>query len=173
MSGRESIVATNRIPPPGAMASQLIGVWTLVSYTDEQKGRQHTHPFGPKPEGFLIYTADGFVSAQLMKPGRSAFRSRDWHNGTLEEYVECGSGYIAYCGTYEVDEENETVTHIPSVALLPNLIHGEQLRTIKLNGDRLTLRATSVAVDDGVLVTSRLEWQRAGRHAINALRTKR
>src|SRR5438445_6346553 len=127
MSGREPIVATNRaIPPPGAMASQLIGVWTLVSYTDEQEGRQDTHPFGPKPEGFLIYTADGFVSAQLMKPGRSAFRSRDWHHGTPEEYVESGSGYIAYCGTYEVDEANETVTHLPSVALLPNLIHGSQ-----------------------------------------------
>ena len=133
-------------PPPLATpglghstyASQLAGVWTLVSYTDEQPDCEDAHPFGSQPQGFLIYTADGFVSAQLMKPGRSAFRSADWwHKGTPEEYQEAGSGYIAYCGTYEVDEENATVTHIPSVALLPNLILGRQCRSIELHGDGL------------------------------------
>jgi hypothetical protein len=147
------------------ISTRLIGVWTLVSYTEEKKDCKDTNPLGLEPVGFLIYTPDGFVSAQLMKPGRSAFQSHDWHKGTPEEYVDSGSGYIAYCGTYEVDEVNRTVTHIPSVALLPNLIHGRQLRTVELNGDRLTLRTASVAVADGALVTSRLEWQRAGRLA--------
>jgi hypothetical protein len=147
------------------ICSRLIGVWTLMAYTEEKEGCKDANPLGPKPMGFLIYTPDGFVSAQLMKPGRSAFQSRDWHQGTPEEYMESGSGYIAYCGTYEVDEASETVTHIPSVALLPNLINGRQLRAIEMKGDRLTLRTASVAVADGVLVTSRLEWQRAGRLA--------
>ncbi len=121
------------------ISSRLIGVWTLLSYAEVKKGCQDTQTLGLKPEGFLIYTRDGFVSAQLMKPGRSAFQSRDWHHGTAEEYVESGSGYIAYCGTYQVDEACRTVTHIPSVALLPNLIHGRQLRAIEFSGDRLTL----------------------------------
>jgi N-ethylmaleimide reductase len=64
------------------LASQLIGVWALVSYTDEQPNREDTYPFGPQPQGFLIYTADGFVSAQLMKPDRPAFQSPDWDHGT-------------------------------------------------------------------------------------------
>ena len=149
-------------PTVERISSLLVGVWTLLTYTEEKEGCEDTHPFGPKPVGFLIYTPDGFVSAQLMKPGRSAFQSRDWHQGTPEEYVESGSGYIAYCGTYEVDETNETVTHIPSVALLPNLIHGRQLRALTLNGDRLTLRTSSAGVD-GVLVTSHLEWERIAR----------
>jgi hypothetical protein len=143
-----------------SIASQLIGVWTLLSYTEEKKGFKDTTPLGPDPVGFLIYTSDGFVSAQLMKPGRAAFQSRDWFQGTPEEYVESGSGYIAYCGRYEVDEVNETVAHIPSVALLPNLIHGRQLRAIQLHGDRLTLRTAGVADADGALVSSHLEWQR-------------
>jgi hypothetical protein len=151
------------LPTFDRIASRLIGVWILVSYTEEKKGREDSHPLGPEPAGFLIYTPDGFVSAQLMKPGRSAFHSRDWNRGTPEEYEESGSGYIAYCGTYEVDEANRTVTHIPSVALLPNLIHGRQLRAINLNGDRLTLRASSSADADGAPVTSQLEWQRVGR----------
>jgi hypothetical protein len=156
----------NPVPPNGTVeriSTRLIGVWTLVAYTEEKIGSKDTTPLGPEPVGFLIYTPDGFVSAQLMKPGRSKFQSRDWHQGMPEEYIESGSGYIAYCGTYEVDEVNRTVTHTPSVALLPNLIDGKQLRAIELNGDRLTLRATSVGAADGEVVTSHLEWQRADR----------
>lgn len=144
------------------ISSRLIGVWTLLSYAEVKEGCQDIYPLGLIPKGFLIYSRDGFVSAQLMKPGRSAFQSRDWLHGTPEEYVESGSGYIAYCGTYEVDEANRTVTHIPSVALLPNLIDGRQVRAFELNGDRLTLRTASVTDADGVLVSSHLEWQRAG-----------
>lgn len=142
-----------------SLASQLVGVWTLAGYTDEQPGEEYTHPFGPQPQGFLIYTPDGFVSAQLMKPGRSAFQSGDWHQGTPEEYQESASGYIAYCGSYEVDEEKATVTHIPSVSLLPNLIHGRQSRLIDLHGGRLTLTARA-PVSNGRYVTSRLSWKR-------------
>jgi hypothetical protein len=51
-----------------------------VTYTDEHEGSDDTQPFAPNPQGILIYTADGFVSAQLMKPGRPAFHSSDWHH---------------------------------------------------------------------------------------------
>ena len=143
----------------GPIAAQLAGVWTLVSYADKREGLEDTYPFGPEPQGFLIYTPDGFVSAQLMKPGRSLFQSHDWHGGTADEYREAGSGYIAYCGVYEVDERKETVTHIPSVALVPNLIGGKQLRAVTLNGDKLTLR-TAGASGAGVVVTSVMNWRK-------------
>ncbi len=145
----------------GAIASRLVGVWTLVGYADEQEGHEDSFPFGPAPTGFLIYTSDGFVSAQLMKPGRSLLQSHDWYGGTSEEYRKAASGYIAYCGMYEVNEESKTVTHIPFVALLPNLVDQEQLRSVTLRGERLTLRAAVGPVENGVAVTSRLEWRRA------------
>jgi hypothetical protein len=144
-----------------SIASRLVGVWRLLSYTDEQYGSEDSFPFGPEPEGFLIYAPGGFVSAQLMKPRRSLFQSHDWQGGTPDEYQQAGIGYIAYCGVYEVDEENETVTHLPSVALVPNLILKRQLRSITLSGDRLTLCTVGVPVPNGPSVTSRLEWQRA------------
>jgi len=147
-------------PAAERISFRLVGVWTLLSYTEKKEGCKDTNPLGPEPVGILIYTLDGVVSAQLMKPGRSAFQSRDWHKGTPEEYVESGSGYIAYCGTYEVDEVNRTVTHIPTVALLPNLIHRRQIRAFELNGDRLILLTAGVADADGVLVSSHLEWHR-------------
>jgi Lipocalin-like domain len=153
-------------------ADRLIGVWNLVSYIDEQAGREDVHPFGPEPQGFLIYTPDGFVSAQLMKTGRPAFLSSDWDHGTPEEYRATGSGYIAYSGTYEIDEGKRTVTHIPFVSLLPNLIGGRQCRSIELEGDRLVLRAAGTSVAGGVYVTSRLEWKRAPQNAHLAIRAK-
>jgi hypothetical protein len=145
------------------IAFRLVGVWKLVSYTDEQEGHQDRFPFGPEPVGFLIYTSDGFVSAQLMKPGRALFQGHDWRAGTADEYHQAGSGYIAYCGIYDVDEENETVTHIPSVALVPNLILDGQVRAITLSGDRLTLSVARAPAVDGAPLRSRLEWQRAVR----------
>ena len=76
------------------ISSQLVGAWKLVGYIEEREGHEDVHPFGPKPEGFLIYTPDGFVSAQVQKPGRAAFLSADWRNATAEEYAESGSGYM-------------------------------------------------------------------------------
>ena len=139
----------------------LIGVWRLMSYAHEQEGHEDSFPFGLEPEGFLIYTSEGFVSAQLMKPGRSQFQSNEWQAGTPNEYEQAGSGYIGYCGVYEVDEEKETVTHIPSVALVPNLILKGQARSITFSADRLTLRAAGIPAANGACVTSRLEWRRA------------
>jgi len=143
----------------GSIASRLTGVWTIVGYAHQQVGHEDSYPFGDQPDGFLIYTPEGFVSAQLMKPGRPRFQSADWHEGSPKEYAESGSGYIAYCGVFEVDEEQETVTHIPSVALLPNLIHGRQLRLVTVSGETLTLRTASSPETNGV--TSVMHWKRA------------
>jgi hypothetical protein len=44
---------------PGSIASQLLGVWSLVSLTEEREGREDTYRLSEK-------TADGFISAQLM-----------------------------------------------------------------------------------------------------------
>lgn len=158
MTDKESPAIANA--KRSSFAYRLVGVWSLVSYIDEQLNRDDSYPFGQDPQGFLIYTPDGFVSAQLMKMGRPAFHSADWHHGTPDEYQASGSGYIAYCGTYEVYEVKATVTHIPSVSLLPNLLGGRQCRSIEFEGDRLVLRTAGVPVADGSYVTSRLEWLR-------------
>lgn len=147
-------------PISEAIASQLVGVWRLVSCVNQQQGREDNFPLGTDAEGFLIYTSDGYVSAQLMKTRRPLFQSGDWQHATEKEFEEAGSGYIGYCGAYEVDEEKRTVTHIPSVAFFPNLISKRQLRFLKLHGDRLTLQTAGSFVDDGEAITSRLEWRR-------------
>lgn len=69
-------------PDDGLLAPRLVGVWALQAYTDEARdGTALGEPFGPNPHGLLLYTEDGFVSAQLMKPGRAPFGSLDWQHG--------------------------------------------------------------------------------------------
>lgn len=143
---------------PAPVGEQLLGAWALLSYTDEQDGQPDAHPFGITPQGVLIYTADGFVSAQLMNPTRAPVRSADWHGGDPSELAQAAAGYIAYCGRYEVNEEQRTITHIPSVALLPNLIGVEQHRTISLDAGLLTLQTEALPSVTGGLTSSRLEW---------------
>lgn len=103
-----------------------------------------------------VYTADGFVSAHLMKPDRVPFGSEDWHTGTPEEYHQAGSGYIAYCGRFWADDTQQTVTHYPDVALRPNLVHHNQIRAVELHGDDLTLRTVGGPAGSA----SRLHWTR-------------
>jgi hypothetical protein len=52
-----------------------------------------------------------------------------------------------------------TVTHLPSVAFLPNLIGQRLLRQISATSDRLILK-TSYTLTDGSNATSLLEWSR-------------
>jgi Lipocalin-like domain len=94
-----------------------------------------------------------------MQPGRQSSHSALWSDWSTEEFETFGRGYIGYCGRYEVDEEHGTVTHLPSVAFLPNLIGQRLLRQVSITGNRLILK-TAYTLADGSNVTSLLEWSR-------------
>jgi hypothetical protein len=46
----------------------VLGTWELQSYTIENSERgETTYPLGPDPIGLIMYTEDGYMSAQLMR----------------------------------------------------------------------------------------------------------
>ena len=53
-------------------AEALVGVWRLEEIRDRTPdGRTGDHPdFGPRPDGFLVYTSSGHVSVQFMARNR-------------------------------------------------------------------------------------------------------
>jgi hypothetical protein len=157
---RQSSDVASPPAPARALGEQIIGVWSLLAYADEQAGQPDSHPFGATPEGVLMYTADGYVSAQLMDPARGLRQSAAWDHGTATEVAEAAAGYIAYCGRYVLDEQRRRITHLPQVALLPGLVGSQQHRTISLADGLLTLRTEPVPNGHGDLVSSRLEWRR-------------
>jgi hypothetical protein len=146
------------------LRDQLIGAWKLISYEERPvDGSPTFHPMGEKPMGIIMYTPDGFMSAQLMHPDRKPFVSGDWFKGTDEEYKQEAAGYIAYSGPFHVDEETKTLTHSMFVSLFPNWLGQTQPRVVKIAGDDLYLSTASPIHSGGKTVNSYLHWRRAGK----------
>lgn len=144
------------------LKDQLIGAWKLVSYIEKPvDGSAPIYPMSEKPMGIIMYTPDGFMSAQLMHPDRKNFASGDWFDGTDEEYKQEASSYIAYSGPFHVDEEKQTLTHSMFISLFPNWTGQTQPRIVKIEGDLLHLSTAAPIVSGGKTVNPFLTWKRA------------
>ncbi|MDR3441947.1 MAG: lipocalin-like domain-containing protein [Legionella sp.] len=144
------------------LREQLIGAWKLVSYEERPvDGSLPYYPLSENPMGIIMYTPDGFMSAQLSKPDRKPFTSGDWFKGTDDDYIQEASTYIAYTGPFHVDEENKTLSHSMFISLFPNWIGQTQLRIVKIEGNSLYLSTATPILSGGKLVNSHLRWVRA------------
>jgi hypothetical protein len=148
--------------PAGSLREALIGAWRLVSCVeaDVETGEIFL-PMGPNPAGFILYTPDGYMSAQLSSPDRADFAGGDMYRGEPEDYVAAGVSYLAYSGPYRVDETQRTVEHGMAVSLFPNWQGQRQLRIPELDGDTLVLVTDRPSLFAGSLKTARITWRRA------------
>lgn len=135
------------------LKEQLIGTWALVNYQDEDENGNIFYPLGKDATGFIMYNPDGYMSAQLMQQGRSAYASGDLHTGTKDEMAEAAHGYVAYSGKYELDEENSTVYHTMEVSMNPTCLGDTQPRLFELEGDTLS-------IVNGNVPNQKLVWKR-------------
>jgi hypothetical protein len=144
------------------MRDQLIGAWKLVTYQEiPVDGSDPFEPLGPTPQGIIMYTPDGYMSAQLAKPDRPRFSTGDWFAGAPADYIAEASTYIAYTGPFHVDEDAQTLTHSMFISLFPDWTGQTQPRRVSLEGDRLELGTVSPIQSSGRTVNSALVWRRA------------
>ncbi|MCV7065906.1 lipocalin-like domain-containing protein [Mycolicibacterium farcinogenes] len=125
----------------GLIRDRIVGAWELVEYSMTSTEGEVHHSLGPDARGLILYTADGFMSAQLMNPDRPRFRSSRVHAGEPNELSAAAAGYLAYSGPYRIDEGQGVVYHGMSVALFPNWVGEEGARWVQFDGDRMTLTA--------------------------------
>jgi Lipocalin-like domain len=124
-----------------AVRRQLLGSWRLISWEEhDASGRVH-YPLGPKAVGQITYTADGRMSAQLMRPGSTRFASEDWRKATPQEKSTAWSDYFGYFGTFRIDLAQRAVVHQIEGSWFPNLVGTEQIRHFRFEGERLILDA--------------------------------
>ena len=144
------------------IAAALVGAWRLVSWTIEYpaSGRV-TQPFGAAPEGLLMYSADGHMSAAMQRPGRARLSRADPNAVSDAEKAAAFAGYLQYSGTWSVADGN--VVHAVELAMNPNLIGTRQVRRVALDGDRLELRAEEPLESPGQSRRHRILWRRAPR----------
>jgi hypothetical protein len=99
-----------------------------------------TYPFGEHPLGYFVYDPTGHLSIQIMRmPARPPFASGDDNKGTNEEVRAAYDAYMAYFGTYRVDEKASILTHVVEGSLRPSYTGTEQPRPFKLDGDTLVI----------------------------------
>ncbi|CAJ1496154.1 lipocalin-like domain-containing protein [[Mycobacterium] burgundiense] len=121
------------------------GGWQLESFTARDDDGGLRRPLGRHPRGLILYTADGWMSAQLAPDPAG-------HDVEIAEY-------LAYGGRFQLDVPAATVRHDVVMSTMPELLARPQLRHYRIEGDVLTLSA-GMTGDDGVATHSTLIWRR-------------
>ena len=134
------------------LRDKLVGAWELVSYVErDSPDGQVRYPHGEDAQGLIMYTPDGYMSAQIQSAGRPNYDRPVASGGTVEQAAAAALGYLAYSGRYFVE----------SRSLVPNYLGKFHLRHSDLDGDELRLSAET-ALPGGRTVYSSLVWARAG-----------
>ncbi|WP_221079155.1 lipocalin-like domain-containing protein [Alcaligenes faecalis] len=135
------------------LRNKLIGVWQLESFEFVPEDGSPSYPgLGPNPIGQLIYTETGYVGAQLCSSSRTA---QDSSQSLLDTY-------LAYAGTFEVDEAAQCVTHFVDMSLNPDWVGVPQPRLARFTQGALELITRDPVVVAGKLGVGTLLWHRAG-----------
>jgi hypothetical protein len=138
---------------------KLLGAWELVSYTATSTDGQLIHPFGPRPYGLIVYTPQGYMTAQLGRNDRAPLASARLEDAAPDELAQAATGYLAYGGPFEVTAPT-TVEHHVTTSLLPNWIGRSQIRTVTFEGALLKLSVTTPTRLWGADRTAELTWNR-------------
>lgn len=122
---------------PARDTARFIGTWRLVSDTTT---------------GMMIYDNLGNMAAQVM-PNRMR-RPYAAAQPTPEEAKDAITGYLAYFGTYSVDEQARIVTHHRKGNINPGQVGDDVVRTYVFeSNDRLVLTPAGS--------TNKIVWERA------------
>lgn len=117
----------------------LLGAWQLESWTIGYSDRDDfSYPYGEDPQGLLMYTSDGWMSASISRRKRDVF-PEDVNFRKLPDELKAAafSSYFHYAGRFQ--EVEGDVIHYVSQSLNPNFPGSEQLRHAELDGQTLVL----------------------------------
>jgi len=144
-------------------AADFVGTWRLLDYSFIHEDGAIEHPWGTEVRGYLLYSAEGYMSGNLSP-------ARDWqsrrarltaafkaHDGAGALRMAGRREYIAYAGRYTV--EGDTVTHHVEASLFPNWVGRPEVRYYKFDGNMLTLRTGPVRSGMHTVV-AQLVWER-------------
>ena len=138
-------------------AVSVVGTWRLVSSEGRSSAGDVSRPYGDGPVGLLLYGADGYMSATLMRPDRPPFASGDRLRSTPEEVRLASEGFLAYCGTYDLDASKGLIVHHVTAADFPNIVGTDLVRRFTMENGHLVLE-TQPVLRAGKTWVFRLTW---------------
>jgi len=139
---------------------QLLGTWQLIAIEAQTSEGEKIYPFGDSPTGLLMYDPNNLMSVVLMRAERKKFESNDPFNATAEEITGAFHGLEAYCGSYQINEDDKSITHYVQASRFPNWEKSEQIRFYNFNNNSLTLTTAPIMLKD-TQWTVKLVWEKA------------
>jgi hypothetical protein len=139
-------------PTAHSVRNRFIGVWKLVSCERKSSSGELSYPYGEKPVGRITYDKAGRMSAQLMRPERRSPAGAILHTDSPTELRDV-LGFVAYFGTFDIDEGTRTVIHHVQASLVPGYVVTDLKRTYEFAENQLILTART----EGAAV--RLIWE--------------
>lgn len=146
-------------PPSGNLATDIQGVWWLVSREDwTASGERRVDPvLGADPIGILAYAKNKFT-AQFMKRDRTTDTANET-SAAGRNNTAAMSGYDAYFGSYAVDEETGQVSHTIIGSIISGNIGMTVLRNLRVDETKLTIQLETTTTQ-GEPITRTLTWKR-------------
>ncbi len=129
----------------------LVGVWTLeATYTEDEDGNR-TPALGDDPQGRIMYTADGYMTAMTGRGDRQLPAT----GASDAEKAAAFDSYMNYAGRWLL--RDNVVTHQIEYATNPNWVGTTRERTIDHQGDRMVFSGLAAdGVTRGIMI-----WRRA------------
>jgi hypothetical protein len=141
------------------MPNPLLGSWRLVSMEYRYADGRVRYPYGREAAGYIIYTADGRMSATIMSGGRAPFGTDFGRGEAPDKKATAFETALAYAGRYEF--LGDRVLHHVEASLVPDWTGTTLERLADLQGDRLTL-STHPTTQNGRTRTTVIIWERVG-----------
>ncbi|MBB6144920.1 hypothetical protein HNQ77_002876 [Silvibacterium bohemicum] len=141
-----------------ATTADFIGTWRLLDYSFVHDDGVIEKPWGTDVRGYLIYSAEGYMSGNLGPARRKrGVIERISPDPASTDRPRRNRSYIAYTGRYTI--EGDKVIHHVEASLFPHWVGRPEVRNYKFEGDRLTLRTGPLKQARHTMV-AQLVWER-------------
>lgn len=120
------------------LRERLQGTWRLESYhalpTATSTVQRITYPMTKNVTGLIMYTPDGYMSAQMLIPGQ-----RDFDGSSESQWAEAGKRFFAYSGPYYIgrddSRDDEILRHKFEICILPSRAGEVEVRSHRFEED--------------------------------------
>ena len=129
----------------------LVGVWTLEDTYAEDDDGNRTPALGDNPQGRIMYTSDGYMTAMTGRGDRQLPAT----GASEADKAAAFDSYMNYAGRWTL--RDNVVTHQIEYATNPNWIGTTRERSIDHQGDRMVFSGLAAdGVTRGIII-----WRRA------------
>ena len=127
--------------------ARILGTWRLKSTMGrDDSGQAMPAPYGPKPEGLVVFQADGRMMCVLCD-GRAQLPANEPRQ------------YMSYAGNYTFD--GATLSTRVDASSDASRVGGDQVRAVSFDNGHLVLRPPR-RLYAGVMQHQELVWERVG-----------